>query len=62
MAAAGGVMPDWATYLVSLAITILFLLGIYALAASSYGDWVREFYAKRDRLQTLFGDDEKKEN
>jgi hypothetical protein len=52
-------MPDWAIGLSSLVITLLFLLGAYALAASPYGDWVREFYAKRDRLQTLFGTDKK---
>jgi len=49
-------MPNWAIALSSLVITLLFLLAVYALAASPYGDWVREFYAKRDRLQTLFGD------
>lgn len=54
-------MPGWAMGLSSLIVTLLFLLGVYALAASPYGDWVREFYAKRDKLQTLFGDDKKKE-
>lgn len=54
-------MPEWAMGLFSLIVTLLFLLGVYALAASPYGDWVREFYAKRDKLQTLFGDDKKKE-
>ena len=53
-------MPNWAIVLSSLVITLLFLLGVYALAASSYGDWVREFYVKRDRLQTLFGDEKEK--
>jgi hypothetical protein len=55
-------MPNWAIGLSTLVVTILFLLGVYVLVASPYGDWVREFYAKRDRLQTLFGDDKKKEN
>jgi len=55
-------MPQWAMGLVSLVITLLFLLGIFALAASPYGAWVREFYAKRDRLQTLFGDPKRKED
>ena len=54
-------MQEWAMVLSSLMVTLLFLLGVYALAASPYGDWVREFYAKRDKLQTLFGDDKKKE-
>lgn len=54
-------MPEWAIDLSSLIVTLLFLLGVYALSVSSYGDWVREFYAKRDRLQTLFGDDKKKQ-
>jgi len=53
-------MPEWATVLSSAIVTLLFLLGVYALAASPYGDWVREFYAKRDKLQTLFSDDKKK--
>jgi hypothetical protein len=53
-------MPGWATVFSSAIITLLFLLGIYALAASPYGDWVREFYAKRNKLQTLFSDDKKK--
>ena len=52
-------MPDWANGLVSLIIIVLFVLAIFGLAASPYGDWVREFYAKRDRLQTLFGEDKK---
>ena len=55
-------MPQWAMGLVSLVITLLFVLGIFALAASLYGAWVREFYAKRDRLQTLFGDPKRKED
>jgi len=55
-------MPNWAIGLSSLAVTLLFLFGLYSLAASSYGDWVREFYARRDRLQTLFGDDKNKGN
>lgn len=42
-------------YLGSAAIVLLFIGGIYAVSSSSYGDWVREFYARRDRLQTLFG-------
>jgi hypothetical protein len=54
-------MPKWATGISSLVVTLLFLLGVYGLAASPYADWVREFYAKRERLQTLFGNDEKKE-
>jgi len=54
-------MPEWAIALSSLIVTLLFLLCVYALAASPYGDWVREFYAKRDRLQSLFGGDKKNE-
>ena len=54
-------MPQWAIGLSSVIITILFILGVVALAASPYGDWVRGFYAKRDRLQTLCGDNKKKE-
>ena len=54
-------MPEWAIGLSSIIVTLLFLLGVYALAASSYGDWVREFYAKRDKLQTVFSNDKKKE-
>lgn len=53
-------MPNWAIALSSLLIALLFLLAVYALAASPCGDWVREFYAKRDRLQTLLGDKTKK--
>lgn len=41
-------------YLASAAIVLLFIAGIYAMSSSGYGDWVREFYARRDRLQTLF--------
>jgi len=55
-------MPQWADYVLGFIITLLFLLAILRLAGSSYGDWVREFYAKRDRLQTLFGNDKKKRN
>lgn len=54
-------MPAWANGLVSLTITIVFLLAVFGLAASPYGDWVREFYAKRDRLQTLFARNKKKD-
>lgn len=56
-------MPAWATtVLSSLVIIFLFLAGLYAFASSEYADWVREFYAKRDRLQTLFSDEKKKPN
>ena len=54
-------MPIWANVLVSLIITVLFLLGLFGLAASPYGEWVRGLHAKRDRLQTLFGDEKKKD-
>ncbi len=46
-----------ADLVIGIVVTLLFLLGVYALAASSYADWVREFYAKRDRLQTLMDSD-----
>jgi hypothetical protein len=52
-------MPEWAIGLSSLIATLLFLLGVYALAASHYADWVNELNAKRDRLQTLFGGEKK---
>jgi len=59
-------MPDRATGLVSLIIIVLFVLAIFGLAASPYGDWVedwvRDFYAKRNRLQTLFGEDKKSDD
>ena len=55
-------IPVWAGVIVSLIITALFVLGVFGLAASPYGDWVREFYARRDRLQTLFGDKKKPED
>lgn len=54
-------MPQWAVGLSSLVIMLLFVSAVYAIGVSSYGDWVREFYAKRDKLQTLFGDEKKKE-
>lgn len=58
----GMAMPLWVDALSSLLITVLFLLAVWGLAASPYGDWVREFHAKRDRLQTLFCDDKNKDN
>jgi hypothetical protein len=53
-------MPTWAVYLSSIGIVILAAGLFYALTSGTYGDWVRDFYAKRDRLQTLFEDDKKK--
>jgi len=50
-------MPSWANGLVSLILIALFVLAVLGLAATPYGDWVREFYAKRHKLQTLFDDD-----
>jgi hypothetical protein len=52
-------MPSWANSLVSLIVIALFVLAVFGLAASTYGDLVREFYARRDKLQTLFDDDTK---
>jgi len=53
-------LPSWAQILIGISFVVLFILGLFAIAASPYGDWVREFYAKRDRLQTLFTNDSKK--
>jgi hypothetical protein len=56
-------MPEWAAALLSsLVITFLFLAGLYALGSSEYADWVRDFYAKHDRLQMLFAEKNKKPN
>lgn len=54
-------MSEWVVYLGSAAVVLLFVVSVYAMSASAYGDWVREFYAKRDRLQTSFGDESEKD-
>jgi len=50
-------MPDWASVTIGLIITCLFVSAVFGLGATAYGDWVRRFYAKRDKLQTLFSED-----
>ncbi|PYV79262.1 MAG: hypothetical protein DMG93_21065 [Acidobacteria bacterium] len=55
-------MPSWAIAVSSLGITALFVFGVYLFAASEYADWVRDFYAKRTRLQTSIGDGKNKRN
>ena len=45
------VMPTWATVLSSAVITLVFIPGVWAMAASPYGEWDRKYHAKRDRLQ-----------
>ncbi len=52
-------IPEWRSLVWSLAVIVLFVAGILALGRSSYGDWVRRFYERRDRLQTLLGDEGK---
>jgi len=51
------VIPDWPIVLSSVAVVLFAVIVFYAMTSSPYGDWVREFYAKRDKLQTLFGED-----
>jgi hypothetical protein len=50
-------MSELIPYLGSAAVVLLFFGCLYAMSSGAYGDWVREFYAKRDRPQKLFDND-----
>jgi hypothetical protein len=52
-------LPTWAQAVIGIAIAAIFVFAVIAMAGGGYGDWVREFYAKRDKLTTIFGDDDK---
>ena len=52
-------LPVWAQIVIGIGLVAVFFLMVFGIAGSSYGDWVQEFYTKRDRLTTIFGSEDK---
>ena len=59
--ARGDLLPAWATLLIGAVIVVIWITLMCLVSASSYGDWVRSFYAKREKLQSLFADENERE-
>jgi hypothetical protein len=57
----GDLLPAWPTLLISAVIVVIWITLMCLMSASSYGDWVRSSYEKREKLQTLFGDENERE-